>query len=385
MNKPSRTVRQPNILLSISINNNAGRGILAGIFDYRPRRQPWLLRLVSYPTQMPRNLSDFDGLITNHEPTESEAAAIRAVRLATVYIDPPENSPFAREKHVLSILRDADNRRIGIIGARHLSDLGRFRSWGFVGDPENGRWSRIRERGFAYELGRHARTPSVFQGKRGLEEWLLALQKPAAVMCAWDGKALDVLTCCRKLGLAVPQLVSILGVDDDPVICDYSQPRLSSVNPGFLRLGRMAAASMERLTTSTGRAHSQEVHVRTITVRQRESTASPLPASLLIERARSLIDSESLNGLRAADVARRLGVSPSLLSLRFRQLDGTSVGELILQKRLAAVQTSLTSTQASLREIAARCGFSSANRLSHLFRARYGLSPIRWKQQQRQD
>ena len=78
-------------------------------------------------------------------------------------------------------------------------------------------------------------------------------------------------------------------------------------------------------------------------------------------------------------VAAHLGVSPALLALRFRQRTHTTVREAIIRARLKEVEKLLSSTQQPVARIARSCGFSTANRLTHLFTARYGLSPRAWR------
>ena len=60
-------------------------------------------------------------------------------------------------------------------------------------------------------------------------------------------RARHVLEACVALGLRVPDNVAILGVDNDEMICDLSDPPLGSIEPGSRRLGYQAAALLDQL------------------------------------------------------------------------------------------------------------------------------------------
>ena len=108
---------------------------------------------------------------------------------------------------------------------------------------------------------------------------------------------------------------------------------------------------------------------------ERNSTSFSSPVTALIERADAYIAANACKGISVADVANHCGTSQSLLALRFRQYERTSVREKILQIRLAEARRLLKDRGQKLETVAARCGFNSANRLSHIFLERYGMSP----------
>ena len=71
---------------------------------------------------------------------------------------------------------------------------------------------------------------------RQLRAWLKALPKPCGILAANDETASVVAVACSMEELAVPQEVSVIGIDDDPVICMNSDPQLSSVRPNFAKI-----------------------------------------------------------------------------------------------------------------------------------------------------
>ena len=98
-----------------------------------------------------------------------------------------------------------------------------------------------------------------------------------------------------------------------------------------------------------------------------------------MQRALDWIEAHACEGAGAADVAKALNVSRSLLDLRFRQLrDGTLLGA-IHDRRLREVCRLLRETDDPIETICGGAGFGNPAALRHLFRRRFGLSMRQWR------
>ena len=115
----------------------------------------------------------------------------------------------------------------------------------------------------------------------------------------------------------------------------------------------------------------------------RNSTIYIPPSRLLVDRAMRIIESRGTKGLRAADVAKHLGVSPSLLNLRFQQARNCSLRDTLIAARLGEVMRLLKTSDYPVSQIAKMSGFSSSTVLNHLFKRKLGISPDRWRKAQR--
>ena len=80
-----------------------------------------------------------------------------------------------------------------------------------------------------------------------------------------------------------------------------------------------------------------------------------------------------------ADIARQLGVSASLLKLRFHQTRKCSLRDTLVTTRLDEVKRLLTTSDYPVGQIAKMCGFSSSVVLNHLFKKKFGTSPGKWR------
>ena len=67
--------------------------------------------------------------------------------------------------------------------------------------------------------------------EKSLGEWLKALPKPLALIACNDLRAHQVLNACVQEGIAVPDEVAVMGADNDEVLCELSNPPLSSIDP----------------------------------------------------------------------------------------------------------------------------------------------------------
>ena len=79
--------------------------------------------------------------------------------------------------------------------------------------------------------------------------------------------------------------------------------------------------------------------------------------------------------INADTLAQMCHLSTSYFYRIFTQVTDLAPNEFIIQTRLKAAQTMLVSSDASMAEIAERCGFNSQSYFSFVFKERVGMSP----------
>ena len=292
---------------------------------------------------------------------------------------------LATRDHAIGFVHN-DNCGIGIAAAGHFLSHGAFRSFAYVPDTLDREWSRIRGEAFRLRLegeGMQCLTyiapPSGTGHSAHLGAFLSGLQKPAAVFAAWDGRGADVIAAARMAGLAVPGDISVLGVDNDEIICEHTEPPLSSVITDAEGMGEAAAQELARLIGRNGSTSLRETVCPILGIAERESTKPPSPAGKLIDRALSFISREAKNGITPDDVARHVNVSRRLLDLRFRQYEGHTVRERIVESRLVEVRRLLAGSSASIRSVFELAGFGSPTHGYRLFKRQHGITPEAWR------
>lgn len=375
------------VIVAFTLGGTAGRSCLSGVFDYVNEGHDWNIRFIQNPDELTRPFVEtavrdgLDGVITGFRAYTDGLAALEAAPIPVVFTDYPRNAtPNPAQRNFL--IRN-DDVAIGREAARYLLSRGSFRAAAFVATPRPSRWSTLRERGFRLQLGDAGLLPKRLRPDDMLADALKALPRPAAVMAATDYVAVRVVEACHAARLAVPEQVAVCGVDNDELLCNTVRPTLSSVKPDHEGLGRIGARVLDALMARRKPPKSAPSHIRSLGVVERDSTRIVPPAGYLVREALAYIRANAVRGIKVEDVVRHLGVSRRLLYLRFRQMHGQSIHETILETRLALVRQKLVQTNAPLARLAADCGFGSANRLSHLFAERFGLSPSAYRVQAR--
>ena len=92
----------------------------------------------------------------------------------------------------------------------------------------------------------------------------------------------------------------------------------------------------------------------------------------LVTKAKEFIDKHATEGITPGDVAIHLGISRPLLDLRFREMGDATVGELILERRLAALSAMLRRSKSPIYRATKDCGFGSVNHAKAVFKQRFG-------------
>ena len=330
-----------------------------------------------------------DGVITGFDASPV-MASLMATSMPTVFLRHGTEEPPASRRR-LSVLR-LDFGDVGRAAAHHLLERGGFRSFGFVEATRDPGWSASRGEAFREAVARAGRpffhlsaAEGVFQASvanrrelSALADWLRALPKPAGIFAATDERARDTLLACREAALEVPRAVSVLGVNNDEFFCRHVFPNLTSVAIDHEQVGRAAAAELQRLLERR-KPRRQDLVVPVLAVEARASTAPVSQGGPLVRQALDWIEAHACEGVGAADVARALRASRSLLDLRFRELGGGTVLGALTDRRLREVQRLLRETSDRIETICDAAGFGDAAGLRRLFRRRFGCSMREWR------
>ena len=92
------------------------------------------------------------------------------------------------------------------------------------------------------------------------------------------------------------------------------------------------------------------------------------------------IDASFHNKLTLDDLCRLSGYSKSALIREFRVFTGQTPMEYVNELRIKTVKRLMANERLTLRELAARCGFSNEYYLSNVFKAKTGMTPSEFRQ-----
>jgi len=108
--------------------------------------------------------------------------------------------------------------------------------------------------------------------RQGVEQLMQATPRPTAIFCSCDAVARLVYKALDGLGRRIPQDISVVGYDDDP-LAEWLQPGLTTVRQPF---GQMGLAAMELLRRRiTDPAAPPEFRALPVELVMRQSVSAP--------------------------------------------------------------------------------------------------------------
>ncbi len=374
------------VAVAVELSDASWRDFLLGFCDYAKRNVHWDIHVVQSARELNRTAPSCHCVVTGLGDAEGARSLAARTGVPVVAVGFGPKSPSAKCR--VAFVRN-DNVDIGRFGAGYFASLGKFASAGFVHSRKGDDWSRDRERGFMETFGDNVEKAS-FTGRlapgtnadiESLAKWLKRLAKPAAVMAAWDTRGVHVLRACRLAEIEVPYQVAVIGVDNDRLSCDFANPPLTSVMPDHVLEGEIAAKTAEKMMSGRSHGASKALQILNTAKKmvERESARPVAPATVLVTRAMEYIDANAARNIKAPDVVKAMGVSRSLLDMRFRELRGETVSDAIANRRLEEVKRQLSETSLSIKAVSAACGFGNVNHLKNLFRRKFGMSMREWR------
>jgi LacI family transcriptional regulator len=375
------------IALLIESSRYYGRMLLDGVADYARTFGPWTFyhgeRSIDDPAPVRLRQWKPDGVIGRFV-NRAQAEFVR--RLGVPSIDVLGELADARIPQVVpdqaSVVRAAVDHLLSR-GLRQLAYVG-FNDVRFSMDrrdlflqyaKEKGCWTDVfQDRGLGPAVGLARKEEKTFGHGKALGGWLRGLPKPVGLMACNDMRAYQALSVCRECGIAVPDEIAIIGVDDDPVLCKLSSPPLSSVDPNAHRIGYEAASLMQRMIEGR-RPAAAVTRVQAASVVARQSTDAVAMADADLTAAVRQIRERACEGLTTDDLVEQLAVSRSTLYRWFDRHLGHSPGEEITRVKLNRVKELLATTGLSIEKIAELAGFEFTESMHRLFRKRFGQPP----------
>ncbi len=377
-----------------------GRELCRGIADAAWREGIGALEFVEVDSlRRPGALRNFDGVIARVVDDKMEKM-LSASGLPVVDV-------FCTKERPKFGSADGDQAAIGAMAAEHFLAR-RFTSFAYCGyDGYN--YSDVRRDVFAKSLRKFGYGCSIFNtprsaleeydasvtrredmnlgaDARSLAKWLKGLPPHTAVFCCHDKRAYQVLRICRAEGIDVPDRLAVLGVDNDPLVCSFVTPSISSIDNSGYRVGVAAVAVLSRMVRSdAARRKPPSVRVKPREVVQRRSTETYAFARKWISDALVYISRNVEKRLTALDVVNFVGRSLPTVEEAFRTTLGRTVQQELVRARLDKAKQLLENTELPVAEIAARSGFSSAQYFCRVFKSNVGVPALLYRERGRKD
>jgi LacI family transcriptional regulator len=375
------------IALCMELSDYYEHGIARGLVHYAKSRPEWRIYGYGWMFRPLKDLEswDGDGIIARVEDARTadrlSALGLPLVDVAGAYMRP----------HFRSVTND--DFLTGYKAALHLLGCG-FSRFAFLGAAGT-LWSDQRRAGFEKCLAQRSpvrlKAPQglpAFErplawweegGNEGLAAFLAGLETPTALFACNDTTGLRAAELAGRLGLAVPESLAILGVDNEDILCELASPSLSSIMLDCEAIGFRAAAALDAVLEGGGPPEGSRLAVQPKDVVERESTRVFACEDQLVARAVTFIRAHAHEGIDVSDVLALVSASRRSLETRFRAAMGRSPHEEIVQARLARAKRLLRETEDTMERVAEESGFGAPGRFHAAFKEAEGLSPGEWR------
>ena len=280
-----------------------------------------------------------------------------------------------------------DNARIARMAFEHFWERG-IRSFAFCGLPDTNEHYLEQRKNAFQRLAEAADCPcQVFpsrsscqtvadwkQEQSQLVVWLKGLLKPVGVLACSDERGCRVLSGCGQAHLRVPDEVAVVGIGNDPVLCEMCIPTLSSIDLDAPRIGYEAAALLDRLMQRF-KPPTDPLRIEPLQLVARGSTEVLAVGDPEVRAALEFIREHGCDGIRVSDVMREVGMSSSTLERKFKSFLGSTPKAELLRIQIERAKQLLAESDWTLKELAQRCGFSSDKYFSDAFYRELGIRP----------
>jgi len=372
----------PKVILLLETSRAYGRGVLRGITKYSRLHGPWVF--YSEPGGLEKALPKMrhwgaDGIIMRDSGKGSEALKLGVPIIVSVHLkEHIKGTPFI----------DTNGVRIGRMPAEHLIDRG-FRHFAFCGFDDL-HWSRNRCENFSKRIAESGFETAIYKQPRSrakrlweneqaiMVHWLKSLPKPIGLMACNDDRGRHVSEACKIAGLAVPEQVAIVGVDNDELVCELSDPPLSSVALNVQKGGYEAAELMDKLMNGE-KPKKQTIIIEPTHIVTRQSTDILAIEDHEVAEAVRFIRQHSKEPIRVDDVVDAVALSRRILEKRFRKILGRSVLCEIRRVRVGQIVRMLVSTNLPISYIASSLGYPSVDHFARYFRKERAMTPLAYR------
>ncbi len=376
------------VALLVETSRSYGRGIVGGVSQFLREHDHWSVDFTPIGIKdTPTWLTNWrgDGVLSRVEGLGTAEAIVQmgvpCIDLRGTFYD-LGGLPFG-----------SDNKLVASAAFEHLQSCG-LQYFGYYGPPpgesrcDDRRCSHfcqlVEEAGydcdlFSYETDQFDAKQQIEHSLR-LSSWVRELQKPVGIMACRDEYGREILDACRRENIHVPEEVAVIGVDNDPSICQLCDPSLTSVDLNPERIGYEASVALDRLMEDS-QSTQKEKHFPPRGVVTRQSTDMIAVDDHHVATALGLIRLQACHGICVSDVLEHISLSQRALQRRFKELLGRTIKAEIIRVRIEKAKELLIETELPVKTIAMRSGFRRSKHLIETFHRTVGMTPLTFRDQ----
>jgi LacI family transcriptional regulator len=378
----------PKVILLTETTHAYGRGLLRGIAKYSKLHGPWSFYreapFYGHFKQLNYHLCELkkinaDGIIIR-EPTSDQIDQILKIGLPLI-ISPNQVNP-----KIPTILTNAE--KIGQLAAEHLLERG-FKNFAYCGFEEM-QWAKNRYTFFAREIEQRNYHVNTFfatvrkvvnpkeKDQAEFAHWLHSLPKPVGLLACNDDMGRIILEACNASAFSVPEQITVVGVDDDDLTCELTDPPLSSIALHSEKAGYDAAALLDRLMNGE-KMNGQIILQDPSHVVTRQSSDIIAVNDQDVAHALVFIREHYKDPITVENVANEVNLSRRHLYKKFKETLGRSVHKEIKNMRIEHICKLLTESDLSIYQIAMSLESTGIEHLARYFQNEKGITPQEYR------
>ena len=374
------------ITLLFNANKAYDRQVVEGVGEYLQASQcDWDIFIEEDFRCRIDNIKDWlgDGVIADFDDREIEAL-LNNLEVPIVGV----GGSYHREEDYPPVSYIAtDNHALVESAFLHLKEKG-INRFAFYGLPTSSdkRWAQEREYSFRQLVAKEQYQGVVYQGmettpdnwqyaQNRLADWVQTLPPQTGIIAVTDARARHLLQVCEHLDIAVPEKISVIGIDNEELTRYLSRVALSSVAQGTRQMGYRAAKMLHQLLSSGKPSVPQRVLVPPIKVVERRSTDFRSLSDPSVIQAMHFIRHHACEGIKVEQVLDAVGMSRSNLEKRFKDETGQTIHAVIHEEKLDRARNLLVATSLSINEISQMCGYPSLQYFYSVFKKGYSMTP----------
>ena len=375
------------VLVIIDDSSEFSRRLLRGLIKYSNDNESWIFfQLPSYY----KSLNGTNGIVDWAKEWKADAVIARWDHEESLLAQLNVPIIFQNYKKRSECFSNLTGDYIGTgVMAAHFFMERNYQNFAFYGNI-NAVWSKERGEGFRKEVEKfegkyyHFETENLRGepwGKRHieLERWVCSLPKPIALFACDDTFALQISEVCKLNNISIPNEIALLGVDNDELICNLSDPPISSivldVERGGYELGRLIHQLVKKEKLGPG-----NVTIKPMRIELRNSTEKYNIENKHILTVVDYIVANFTSDISIDFLTELVPLSRRNLEVKFKNEMGTSIYQFILQNRIEYFSKLLLNTDRSLFELALESGFNDCKNISRIFKKFKGHTPVEFRQ-----
>ena len=372
------------ILLLIDYSSEFDRKLLRGLVQYSKENGPWLFyRLPSYYSAMHGE----QGILKWAKEWKADAI-IGQWNNDTIDLQKELNIPVVLQNyHHRSVTYSnltGDYKGTGRMAAqffakRMFCNFAYF--GGKVGGGSDDRCEGYRQGGerigggfFSFESDKQED-----EIRMEVSRWLQELPKPVALFCCDDAHALFISETCKMMNIPIPEDIALLGVDNDELMCNISDPPISSieleVEKGGYSIGRLVHRQIKKEHEGTF-----NIVINPIRIELRQSTEKHNIKDPYILEVVKYIETHYSSDLTIESLLANIPLSRRNFEVKFKNALNTSIYQYILNCRCNHLADLLLTTDRPLADLAIEVGFKDYNNISRVFKKYKGCPPLEYRQ-----